>query len=124
MKKLITESLINGLSYSQENWKKDDCYQFIKKHSLSISARKEAKSTAVTDNVLLCALLLQSIQCYDFAEKKLEITKDLDMEPIYIIESLKPHQLALDPCEQYSSLSRTSNDFTTSRDSMVRSLLT
>jgi len=82
---------------------------------MSISSLKDAKSTADTDNVVLRALLLQSIQCDDFAEIKLEITKDLDMKPIDIIESLKSHQLALDSGEQYGSSSRTNNDFTTSR---------
>ena len=82
--------------FTQSLDKPDDCYSFINKFSLSISALKEAKSTAVHDDVLLRALLLQSIKCDEFAEIKLEITKDLDMKPAEIIKSLKAHQLALD----------------------------
>ena len=74
----------------------DDCFGFINKFSLSISALKEAKSAAVQDDVLLRALLLQAIQCEDFTDVKLEITKDLDMKPDAIIKSLKAHKLALD----------------------------
>ena len=74
----------------------DDCYGFINKFSLSISALKEAKSAAVQDDILLRALLLQAIQCEDFVDVKLEITKDLDMKPDAIIKSLKAHKLALD----------------------------
>ena len=74
----------------------DSCYSFINKFSLSISALKEANSSAVNDDILLRALLLQSIQCEEFADVKLEITKDLDMKPNDIIKSLKAHQLALD----------------------------
>ena len=59
-------------------------------------ALKEAKSTAVGDDIFLRALLLQSIQCEDFTDVKLKITKDLDMKPNAILRSLKAHQLALD----------------------------
>ena len=60
----------------------------------------------MADDVLLRDLLLQSIQCDNFAEIKLEITKDLDMKPTYTIDSLKSHQLDLDSVGQYGSSSR------------------
>ena len=97
--------------------KQDSYYQCINKYSLFISVHKEAKSTAVVYNVLIRALLLQSIQCDDFAEIKLEITKNLDITPIDIIKHFKSHQLAFDLGEQYNSSYCTSNDFTISRGS-------
>jgi len=81
--------------------KPEDCYSFINKFSLCISALKEAKSAAVMDDILLRALLLQSIQCDEFAEIKLDITKNLDIKPTDIIKSLKAHKLALDSEEQF-----------------------
>ena len=81
--------------------KPEDCYSFINKFSLCISALKEAKSAAVMDDILLRALLLQSIQYEEFAEIKLEITKNLDIKPTDIIRSLKAHKLALDSEEQF-----------------------
>ena len=74
----------------------EDCYSFINKFSLSVSALKEAKSVGVTDDALMRALLLQSIQCEEFARIKLDITKNLDMKPNEIVQELKSHQLALD----------------------------
>ena len=53
------------------------------------------------DGILLRALLLQSIQCEEFAEIKLDITKNLDIKPTDIIKSLKAHKLALDSEEQF-----------------------
>ena len=39
--------------FTQKLDKQDDCCEFIKKYILSISALKEAKSTAASDEVLL-----------------------------------------------------------------------
>ena len=69
----------------------ENCHDFINKFSLSISALKEANSTAVNDDILIRALILQSIQCEEFADFKLEITKDLDMKPNDILKLSKAH---------------------------------
>ena len=53
------------------------------------------------DDIWLRALLLQSIQCEEFAEIKLEITKNLDIKPTDIIRSFKVHKLALNSEEQF-----------------------
>ena len=73
----------------------DKCNEFINKHETAVSQLKEYKSIAVTDNALMRALLLRSIDCEDFAEVKLEITKNLDMEASKIIDSLRAHYTAM-----------------------------
>lgn len=80
---------------------------------MSVSALKEAKSVGVTDDILMRILLLQSIQCDEFAQIKLDIPKILDKKPGEIVQELKSHQLALDSEETLkdvrvdSALSRT-----------------
>ena len=99
--------------FTQTLTKPDDCYNFINKFSLSVSALKEAKSVGVTDDILMRILLLQSIQCDEFAQIKLDIPKILDKKPGEIVQELKSHQLALDSEETLkdvrvdSALSRT-----------------
>ena len=82
--------------FTQTLTKPDDCYNFINKFSLSVSVLKEAKSVGVTDDILMRALLLHSIQYDEFARIKLDITQNLDMKPNEIVQKLKAHQLALD----------------------------
>ena len=51
-------------------------------------ALKEANSAVVSDDILLRAFLLQSIQCDEFPDIKLDITKDLDIKPSDILYSM------------------------------------
>lgn len=75
--------------------KAEEADEFINDFETCVSKLREHKSTAVSDDALMRALILHAVRAEEFKEKKLEITANLKMSMTEVIASVRNHFIAL-----------------------------
>ena len=95
-----------------------DC--FINKYETAVSRLRKFKSTAVDDNALMRALLVQALRTDEFKAVKVEINKDMTLSPKEIVAKLRAHHLALESDEKFTGSKPGSTSVTGSTRSIRR----